>query len=370
MAKYCRMLFVWLVVFCMAPLFVEAQVRHEISFPDIPGYKTLKCDLHTHTVFSDGDVWPSVRAEEAWREGLDVVAISDHIEYQPHKEHVKHDHNASYQIAAEKARSLGVLVIKAAEITRGTPPGHYNALFLDDASELEVDAFVDAVRIANEQGHFVFWNHPLWKGIEKGRWQDIQQQLYDSGWLHGIEVANGSDYYPEVHEWCLEKNLTMVGNSDIHRPSMIEVSTADNHRPMTLVFASDVTPEAIRDALHAGRTAVWMEEKLIGKKQYIEAIFDGSVEVRPPHFRQKAGFYVHMINRSHMNIELKRMGDVGPEEIILEANATSVVQIKHPENDRPASLEYEVANFLIAPGKGLPVTLAIAGVRAGRTAVD
>ena len=30
----------------------------KINFPDIPGYQTLKCDLHIHTVFSDGSVWP------------------------------------------------------------------------------------------------------------------------------------------------------------------------------------------------------------------------------------------------------------------------------------------------------------------------
>ena len=44
-----------------------ADVRHEIHFPNLPGYQTLKCDLHMHTVFSDGEVWPTVRVREAWR---------------------------------------------------------------------------------------------------------------------------------------------------------------------------------------------------------------------------------------------------------------------------------------------------------------
>jgi hypothetical protein len=39
----------------------SAQNRREINIPDILGYKTLKCDFHIHTVFSDGDVWPTVR---------------------------------------------------------------------------------------------------------------------------------------------------------------------------------------------------------------------------------------------------------------------------------------------------------------------
>ena len=37
-----------------------SEARYEISFPDLPGYVTVKCDLHTHTVFSDGEVWPTV----------------------------------------------------------------------------------------------------------------------------------------------------------------------------------------------------------------------------------------------------------------------------------------------------------------------
>ena len=42
-----------------------------IEFPGIPGYLTLKCDLHMHTVLSDGHVWPTLRFEEALKDGLD-----------------------------------------------------------------------------------------------------------------------------------------------------------------------------------------------------------------------------------------------------------------------------------------------------------
>ena len=49
--------------------------RKEIHIPDIMGYKTLKCDFHMHTIFSDGVVWPEVRVQEAWEEGLDAIRI-------------------------------------------------------------------------------------------------------------------------------------------------------------------------------------------------------------------------------------------------------------------------------------------------------
>ena len=41
-----------------------------IEFPDLAGYKTLVCDLHMHTVFSDGSVWPNIRVMEAQKDGF------------------------------------------------------------------------------------------------------------------------------------------------------------------------------------------------------------------------------------------------------------------------------------------------------------
>ncbi len=87
----------------------QIRVRDEIVFPDLPGYVTLKCDFHIHTVFSDGNVWPTIRPEEAWREGLDVISITDHIEYQSHKDDLPTNHNRSYEIALPKSEELGLL---------------------------------------------------------------------------------------------------------------------------------------------------------------------------------------------------------------------------------------------------------------------
>ncbi|HAO89312.1 MAG TPA: PHP domain-containing protein, partial [Gammaproteobacteria bacterium] len=36
-------------------------------------------DLHTHSVFSDGHVWPRIRVGEAIRDGLDAMAGTEHL---------------------------------------------------------------------------------------------------------------------------------------------------------------------------------------------------------------------------------------------------------------------------------------------------
>lgn len=170
----------------------RAQVRYEIAFPDLPGHRTLKCDLHTHTVFSDGAVWPTVRVNEAWRQGLDAISVTDHIEYQPHKDDLPTRHNRPYELAAGPARAMNLLLPRGAEITRDTPPGHFNALFLGDVRPLETKDFVEAIKRANGQGAFVFWNHHAWKGAERGRWLEVHTTLYENKWLHGMEVCNGA----------------------------------------------------------------------------------------------------------------------------------------------------------------------------------
>ena len=96
----------------------KAQVRNEIRVPDPEGYRTLKCDFHIHTVFSDGLVWPTVRVDEAYREGLDAIALTEHLEYRPHRQDIIASHNRSYEIAEKTARNNQVILIRGSEITR------------------------------------------------------------------------------------------------------------------------------------------------------------------------------------------------------------------------------------------------------------
>jgi hypothetical protein len=55
-----------------------------LRFPDAgAGRRVLSVDLHTHSVFSDGHVWPTVRTWEAQKDGLSAIAVTEHLEYQP-----------------------------------------------------------------------------------------------------------------------------------------------------------------------------------------------------------------------------------------------------------------------------------------------
>ena len=97
----------------------RVKARREITLPMIDGYQLLKCDFHMHTIFSDGIVWPTLRVQEAWEEGLDAIAITDHIEGQPARQGLKSgNHNQSFEAAREEAFRRNIILIKGIRICR------------------------------------------------------------------------------------------------------------------------------------------------------------------------------------------------------------------------------------------------------------
>ncbi len=355
-----RWALVGVLVILLHAAMLSAQVRQEIRIPDIMGYKTLKCDLHMHTVFSDGTVWPTVRVDEAWREGLDVISITDHIEYHPHKDDVPTKLNRPYEIALPRARERDILLIQGAEITKDTPPGHFNAIFIEDAAPLEVKDVVEAAEAASKQGAFIWWNHPGWKPDKKG-WFEIHTELYEKKLMRGIEVVNGLDYYPEAHEWALEKNLTFMGNTDLHDPCPVDRTTAERHRPMTLVFAKEKTLEAVKDALVNGRTLVWHNDQLIGKREYLQAMFDRAVAVRDIDYEGETTIRLALENNCDIGITLDRTDGPGPKELVIPPQGKALLRLKVKNVESKAELSYVARNYLVGPNKGLPVDFTVPG---------
>lgn len=338
---------------------LTGEAKHDVKIPDILGYQTLLCDPHMHTVFSDGKVWPTVRVDEAYREDLDFIAISDHIEYQPHKEDIPTNHNRAYELTVGPATMLNLLMPRASEITRSTPPGHFNAVFLKDSSALDNDDFLAQIEIANQQGAFVFWNHQAWKGEELGSWRDIHTTIYEKKWLHGMEVANGGTYYPSAHQWCLDKGMTMLGTSDVHKPFLRTQTSPDEHRTMTFAFVKERTIEGVKEALFAGRTAAWNKNEVIGLEKYLKEIFAQSITISETFLKKDNAMYVEISNSSDIHFDLERTGEEGPQSFQIPARSSVQIRRQAEGETNAASLKYEVTNLLVAPGKGLPVELKL-----------
>jgi histidinol phosphatase-like PHP family hydrolase len=353
-------------------------LRKDMNIPDILEYHTLKCDFHIHTVFSDGNVWPTIRVDEAWTMGYDAISITDHIEYQPHKDYIPVQHNAGYEIAKPAGDRQDIIVIQGSEITRVMPPGHLNAIFIKDATKIETKLikhkhtsptssnymdsidhmhqdYMTALEEAYNQGGFIFWNHPGWasQAPEGIKMYDVHKDLIERKWIKGIEVANSGEWYPEAFQWCLDHNLAMLSNSDIHQTEEIFETVAKvEHRPVTLVFASERSAEGVRVALESARTAVWFNNMVIGRKKYLEPLFNNSIEISD-------AFYTDERNKSYY--KLKNISDFifhledldSKEKIDLMPESTVVIQFDEVRDSR----RMLVRNFLVEPDTFLEVLL-------------
>lgn len=350
----------------------ETNSNRKILFPDIKGYKTLVCDLHTHTVFSDGSVWPNMRIQEAQKDGLDAIAVTEHIEYQSHKEDIPHkDRNRSYELSKQYAEKSDLLVIAGTEITKSMPPGHSNAIFVKDVNKIINDDYMDAHLAARKQGAFVFWNHPHWIGQRKDgsvKMYDEVKDLIDKNLLHGIEVTNERTYSDQAIQAALDYDLTMLGTSDVHGFVDWDYNIPQGgHRPVTLVFSKRKNLKDLKRSLFQGRTVVWYNNLLIGKSEWMNPLLNASIQI------DSAGFYknyelavIKIKNTSDARFILKNVTefDFYQNSDLIEIDPHSVKQIAVVSGKKRSSfdLEFEVMNAVIAPSLHPKIKLPVKNV--------
>lgn len=344
---------------CASAQHTHTGIDRKISFPDIKGYKTLSCDLHTHTVFSDGSVWPSIRVAEANKDGLDAIAVTEHIEYQSYKEDIPHpDRNRSYDLTKKYAKGSDLMVIAGTEITKKMPPGHANAIFVKDVNKIMNDDYMKSYEAARKQGAFTFWNHPHWIGQRKDasvKVFDEVEELINKRLLHGIEVTNERTYSDQAIQVALDHDLTMIGTSDVHDLVDWDYKIPEGgHRPVTLVFSKRKNLKDLKRSLFQGRTVVWYNNILIGKNEWMTPLINASLTI------DSVGFYknyelgiVKIRNHSDARFILKNKSiyDFYQHSDLIEIQPHSVKQLAvvSGKNISSFDLEFEVLNAVIAP---------------------
>ena len=372
------------------------QDARSIDFPDPEGYVTLVADLHTHTVFSDGDVWPTIRIEEARKDGIDVISFTEHLEYQPHIEDIPHpDRNRSFELGQLAVSNSDLMVIRGAEITRQInddlkAPGHINAVFIQDANKLyrydasrkeealaqfrpqatihspaeEYNAIArlwpaeQAMQEANAQSAFVFWNHPAWfaqrpDGI--ATLENIHKQFIADGLLHGIEVVNMHWFSEAALQIALDNNLTILGTSDVHQ--LIDWDYEPHHgghRPVTLILAETNTEASVKEALFARRTVVWFNDLLIGEERNVAPLLKASLTIASASYTPDTTILeVTFRNVSDATFQLKNLSSYTFAEdddyLVIPQHSETMIPVNVIDRLATVELEFEVLNAIIAP---------------------
>lgn len=356
--------------------------RTEIILPQVRGYNIYTADLHTHTIYSDGDITPALRVEEAWRDGLDIVAITDHMEYRRIEREIYHymgnyirpelrgekyaintnvlnrnpdergllvNFNIGHEMAAKKAKDLGIMLIKGVEITRGKL-GDYNALFTTDNNALYDPNLEKTIRNARKQGAFIFHNHPQYSKNTASTLPPHCEDFYAKGLIDGIEVANNRRMWDRLLDYCIKGGYTPIATSDVHYliDDVYPDAGKDYFRNMTLIFAKEREEKYIKAALYAKRTIAYHANMLVGDEELLRDLFKACIDIEVVGVAGK-NLRVKVTNCSSLPFALRWDGN---REAAIKGLGSAIIVVKKSNKN----LEFEVLNMLYGENLSPKVT--------------
>ena len=312
--------------------------RREVILPNVNGYTPYKADLHIHTTYADGVVNVKGRMEEAWSDGLDIIAATEHLSIRPvadkegqttpESAKIKRSANAVKFVdgATKIADDFGLLVIPGVELTGDAKTqGHFNALFTTDNSVLYDYDGLQSIRNARQQGALIMHNHPGWRHSTLDMTK-FEEAVYAEGLVDGLELMNGTYFYPRAFNTAKQHKLFMTSNTDIHTTTA-RVYTENGHlRNMTIIFAKELTLASIREALEAHRTLCYSFGTLGGDEKLLKEFFEDSVTTKRLSVNKKSkNQRVMLTNCSSLPYTL-RIGNDNP--IILRPLSSTIVTVK------------------------------------------
>ncbi|MBX5481106.1 MAG: CehA/McbA family metallohydrolase [Myxococcaceae bacterium] len=216
-------------------------------------------DFHVHS-WQSGDAHPTLDEIAAFAKsrGLDFVAISDHNTVA----------QLDYLVDAQ-SRSPDVLLMPSVEFT--TYAGHANGIgatrFVDFRLAAQDGGIDEAVRQFHEMGALFSVNHPA---LDLGtlcigcKWdQPLDPRQIDAVEIEtgGYEQAGVIFLIPAMQFWesvlRVRPHTPAIGGSDDHLGGAgADPGDSPIGSPTTLVWASELSAEAILDGIRAGRTVV------------------------------------------------------------------------------------------------------------------
>ena len=364
-------------------LLPNSNRRVEIILPQVNGLNVYKADLHTHSIYSDAELTPEQRVKEAWLDGLDIFATTDHIEvrrqepkmlkflkgytggvalkaennnihYKPGNDKgILADLNVPTELTEKAAKAYGesMLIIPGCEITRDPLSiGHYNALFTTDNNAIyDVDP-IQALRNAKKQGALITHNHPGWRR-KTCDMTEFEKQAYAEGLIDGVEIMNGVTFYPTSMQRCVDQKLYMLGCTDIHAQSD-SYRNCGVFRTMTFIFAKENTSKAIRKALEKGMTLAYCVGNIAGDAKLLQDFFKASVNCKFLSRGKKDAAIYALTNNSSIAYKLQ----FGKYLVELPPFQTITLTVSKSKDGQDKDLAFHVKNMWEAGYKNPKIT--------------
>jgi len=201
----------------------------------VDGYQVLSGDFHVHAFPGDGSLAPWDLAREAWREGLDVIAITNHNQM------------LAAHLAARLPETTGVMVLPGEEVT--TPDFHMAAVGLTSTVDWH-GTMAGVAAAVHAQGGVAIGAHPARQfmtafddaafaaldGIERG---------HPMMEFRSADRAGIADVFARAVR--VKPSIAPIGSTDFHFTAVIGLCR-------TYLFVRDKTPAGVLDAIRSGRT--------------------------------------------------------------------------------------------------------------------
>lgn len=275
-----------------------------------------KGDNHMHTRFSDGKDSPEYMAAAACRNGYDYCVITDHRVFEP-----------SLQ-AKEFFEKTGVdfLVIPGEEVHSPDNPVHlinmggkesvndwwryhedeYRAAVEEELKTItepmtEKDRYAaaasqvmfDCIRSVNGVSIFC---HPNWiEGVVFHQHEDVTDYLFDHKRFDVLELIAGGAYeigtQMQIAYYQDLPKMPIVGNSDAHACFGGGLEPGN----FTVVFADELTDDAILDSVRKGCCVAGNEGKLYGDYRLVKYAYFLHKNYFPKHYKKRAALGAWML---------------------------------------------------------------------------
>jgi len=337
-------------------------VRTATVFPEIldgpQRYSVLRGDFHIHTLHTDGKLTPAERVREAWAYGYDVIAITDHRNFE------------AYAEALPVAEEFGLILIRGMETGLHEMEHLVTLDFADDYAPRDPHSWAASEggprvyyrqqwrKLTDARG-FVLYAHPhvgfngagAWAAetgdpldppLRHGLREPIRWGLAE-GLLHGIEVRNhttdrgwgvvknrGTLWFPMALDWAEQYGLTVFANSDVH-PARAEAGNAHEPQSATLLLVRQRSREGAMEALRAGRTVAHFGGMLCGRREMVATVVKGLTRVDFRSGPNGAGrVRIENLGPLALTAELKGL-DLKP--VVLDAHQTALVELANAPDE-------------------------------------
>ncbi len=329
------------------------QRRTTYSFPKVGECEVLVADFHMHTTFSDGSLLPAERVWEAYREGFDAIAITDHGTWR------------AYPEVKKLCEELGIVLVRGLE-TGG--PGHIVVLGVSDTYQpRDAHNWAPSEEEAKDSGRTFYqeryghvaacggvavYAHPhvglpepiLW-AINQGTLVGVEvyNEVVGSGWR--AVLSHGVSCYPFAFRWALEHNLGVFANSDAHGHS------EGPNRPKNLLLARGRSAEAVVEALRNRRNIAWFNNMLWASEGLLSEYVEAVVRVERPKLELDENVaYSKLENLGAVPLQARiRMPHQPVQELELRQGETYIFR----HTDKAQRLTVDWQNLWISPDETL-----------------